>query len=422
MKTTNTILKNKREIDENGFLTAYDCLLLHDGIMEYRGYELIEGCNTDNIDGVNIEHDKIYKLNISKEELIKSKDTFKLIPVVNGHTFLGKEGENAKDYQEGCIGENIEVVEVKDDDGIIKNFLKATIKFTNPETVKLIETGEKEELSTSYSNDLIKSKNENYDFEVINITANHVALVDKGRAGSKVKVSNNLKRELKMRKKIINEEVSLKEATEVLEEETKYHKEHPVSEKSEKEENNKAGLINEITEILKNKIDPVLLEEIITKIKNLMPEEQEESIDSSNESTDEEQINNEDEVCDNNEIDRCESSVAEQSIDEKKDICNNSDLIYQEIKTKLENENRNILKAFNEVRPLTGDFNFFGMTEKDIYIKAFKDTDIDIKGDETVKELKAMFRVYNCCKKQMYNNNQINIETKTTINVPDCYK
>ena len=400
MKTTNTILKNKREIDENGFLTAYDCLLLHDGIMEYRGYELIEGCNTDNIDGVNIEHDKIYKLNISKEELIKSKDTFKLIPVVNGHTFLGKEGENAKEYQEGCIGENIEVVEVKDDDGIIKNFLKATIKFTNPETVKLIETGEKEELSTSYSNDLIKSKNENYDFEVINITANHVALVDKGRAGSKVKVSNNLNKELKMRKKIINEEVSLKEATEVLEEETKYHKEHPISEKSEKAENNEAGLINEITEILKNKIDPVLLEEIITKIKNLMPEEQEESTDSSNESTD----------------------SSNESTDEKKDICNNSDLIYQEIKTKLENENRNILKAFNEVRPLTGDFNFFGMTEKDIYIKAFKDTDIDIKGDETVKELKAMFRVYNCCKKQMYNNNQINIETKTTINVPDCYK
>ena len=420
MKTTNTILKNKREIDENGFLTAYDCLLLHDGIMEYRGYELIEGCNTDNIDGVNIEHDKIYKLNISKEELIKSKDTFKLIPVVNGHTFLGKEGENAKEYQEGCIGENIEVVEVKDDDGIIKNFLKATIKFTNPETVKLIETGEKEELSTSYSNDLIKSKNENYDFEVINITANHVALVDKGRAGSKVKVSNNLNKELKMRKKIINEEVSLKEATEVLEEETKYHKEHPISEKSEKAENNEAGLINEITEILKNKIDPVLLEEIITKIKNLMPEEQEESIDvkqsidRSNESIDRS----------NESTDRSNESIdsSNESTDEKKDICNNSDLIYQEIKTKLENENRNILKAFNEVRPLTGDFNFFGMTEKDIYIKAFKDTDIDIKGDETVKELKAMFRVYNCCKKQMYNNNQINIETKTTINVPDCYK
>ena len=217
-----------------------------------------------------------------------------------------------------------------------------------------------------------------------------------------------------MRKKIINEEVSLKEATEVLEEETKYHKEHPISEKSEKAENNEAGLINEITEILKNKIDPVLLEEIITKIKNLMPEEQEESTDSSNESLD----------SSNESLDSSNESLdsSNESTDEKKDICNNSDLIYQEIKTKLENENRNILKAFNEVRPLTGDFNFFGMTEKDIYIKAFKDTDIDIKGDETVKELKAMFRVYNCCKKQMYNNNQINIETKTTINVPDCYK
>ena len=101
-----------------------------------------------------------------------------------------------------------------------------------------------------------KSTNSDYDFEVINIVANHIALVEKVRAGSKVRLANTnidtviTQNEVKMNKdtkKVItkNEEdkdvfndVSLMEAAKVLEEETEFHREHPVSESSEQEEIN----------------------------------------------------------------------------------------------------------------------------------------------------------------------------------------
>lgn len=142
----------------------------------------MEGGDDNIIDGVEIEKDKLYKVYISPEELEKSKDTFIGKPIVNNHQWLGKEGENAKDYQEGSLGENL----------FIKgNLLMSPMFFNNLKTVEEIQNNEKVELSASYSNKLKKSNNKDYDFIATDIVGNHIALVEKGRCGSDVRVYNS---------------------------------------------------------------------------------------------------------------------------------------------------------------------------------------------------------------------------------------
>lgn len=423
MKTINRFIQSNREIDENGYLTVYNCLLLHGGTMEYSGEELINGTNSVYIDNVQIEPNKIYKLNISSEELKKSLDSFKLVPIVNGHTFLGKDGENSKDYQEGSVGENLEIIKEIDEDGIEKEFLVGTLKFTNPETIELINEGKKEELSTSYSNDLKKSTNSDYDFEVINIVANHIALVEKGRAGSKVRVANKKinkvinKNEVKMSKdtkKVItkNEEdkdvfndVSLMEAAKVLEEETEFHREHPVSESSEQEEiNNEEENKEDIEENKTNNEEEKEDKEEETKnvCKNKIINEINELLETIKNKTEELLMTNNNDSIIFNSVD---------NVDRNK--------IYNEIKTQLTNENKNLIKAYNEVKTVVGDFDFSDMNEGDIYKKAFENLEMTLSGKETTEELKAMFKVYNQMKsnedyKYLKNNN-------VSIKVPKFY-
>lgn len=82
IKTLNTTQTTNREIDENGYLTVYNCPLLHSGIMEYLGSELIEGNEDSNqIDGITIDPYRVYKLNIADSELERSLDSFRLIAI-----------------------------------------------------------------------------------------------------------------------------------------------------------------------------------------------------------------------------------------------------------------------------------------------------------------------------------------------------
>lgn len=408
MQTRNNFRQSNREIDENGYLTVHDCLLLRNGIMEYSGEELINGSGSDVIDGVTINPKKIYRLNITTAELEKAKDSFKLAPIVNGHTFLGKDGENPKDFQEGAVGENLTIVKEIDEDGTEKDFLKANLKFTNPDTIELITNGEKQELSTSYTNDLKRSNNEDYDFEVINIVGNHLALVNKGRAGSKVRVANNNEitnnSEAKM-KKLKNEMVE-----EVKEKETETKKEELENEENKEEKElevkneahiDKRKLIDEIGGILKDKLDEELWRTVIKKVEKIAY--------SGSERTE----------ADNAEEDKKE----EKATNEKSKACNElnslKEAMYDEIKARLENENKNLVKAYNEVKTKTGDFNFYGLSEADVYRKGFENSNIQLSGNETLGELKAMFRVYNSIDKS----EEFSVfQPKSNLNLPKWCK
>ena len=168
---------SKRKFDDNGFLLVEDCPVLLSGILEYLGSELSE---SGELSGRSIDKDKVYKVFIPESELKKSAPSFSLIPLVNGHEWLGVEGADAKDFQEGTSGENPFV-----EDG----FLKVSLKFTGEEILKALKNG-KEELSASYTNVLSWSDNPSYDLVASEIKANHIALVEKGRCGESVRVLN----------------------------------------------------------------------------------------------------------------------------------------------------------------------------------------------------------------------------------------
>lgn len=170
----------KRHLDDNGYITVDESPILRAGILEYYGSELIEGFDGDEIDGVKIIPDKVYRVYIPPEELERAADSFKLLPITNDHEWLGNGGANARDFQEGSTGES---VTVKDD------MIFVPLKFTGDEIITALNQG-KEELSASYTNTLSKSDNADYEFVSTDIKGNHVALVEKGRCGPDVKVLN----------------------------------------------------------------------------------------------------------------------------------------------------------------------------------------------------------------------------------------
>lgn len=130
------------------------------------------------------------------DELFKteSTDTMKMKPVTNGHPFELLNSENAKDYQIGFTGESV----AKDD-----KFLSiGKVVITDKETIEDVKKG-KQEVSCGYQlelemrdgywdeqNEEINHEGRGEKFDAIqrNRMYNHLALVNKGRAGSQVRL------------------------------------------------------------------------------------------------------------------------------------------------------------------------------------------------------------------------------------------
>lgn len=179
MKTFN--IATHRHYDDNGFLYVDSSPVLKAGVLEYLGRELSD---TGVVDGVAVEPEKVYKVYIDKKELTAGLDTFKLLPILNDHTWLdgeGRDGEDAKGHQEGTTGEGVYVS---------GDMLYTPLKFTGQNIIKDIEQG-KVELSASYTNILKRSTpGSEYDFTAHDLRGNHIALVTRGRCGADVRVLN----------------------------------------------------------------------------------------------------------------------------------------------------------------------------------------------------------------------------------------
>ncbi|MCH5201905.1 MAG: DUF2213 domain-containing protein [Oscillospiraceae bacterium] len=428
-----------RHKDENGYLTVEKSPILKSGILEYFGSELLpEGANT--VDGVKVDPDKIYKVFIPVEELEKGKDSFKMLPITDDHTWLGKEGEDPKEYQVGQTGEGVYV-----EDGL----LYVPLKFTGKEIVSEVENHDKEELSASYYNRFVKSDNPAYDFVAKDIKGNHLALVDKGRCGSDVRVLNS-KGENKMAAKsksankavleldgkridldrFFSEEESEKEdgvdvhedsisenedkreiireimavagkANEDFEggEDEKVREIAKLAEKlaynpSEDSETDNAKtcnedkreLIDEIGGILKDKLDEELWRTVMEKAQKLAYEPSEDS-KSDNEDPEE------------------KKEEKEEDKDESKSM--NYDALYTRIsnsfKAEAEKAEKAKVKAYNAARSVVGDFNPFGMSEKDLYVKALNHLSVALDGKETVAELAAMLKACSAVRSKVDN-------------------
>lgn len=154
-----------------GYLICYDVHIARIGTQEYLGSEL----------GVE---DEVVVVNRPPEEVFKPATvaSFEGKPFTNDHPFELLDISNTSIYEKG----HVQNVRVSDD----KIYLDADIMIKDAQTIQDIENG-KRELSAGYHCDCEQDENGNW--YQCNIIGNHVALVDKGRAGEKVRINDEKK-------------------------------------------------------------------------------------------------------------------------------------------------------------------------------------------------------------------------------------
>ena len=348
-----------------------DSPILNEDVLEYMGYELLGGKSENDVEareiaGVMVYPDKVYKVRIPHEELEKAAPTFQLLPLVDGHEWLSgnKEDSDAKDYQEGSTGENARVEQGK---------LFVPLKFTGKGILQHLKEGV-EELSASYEHNLKSDNTGEADFIAVDIVGNHVALVERGRCGSDIRVYNS--NGVKMKSK--NEIALLLDGKKIdlaqfFEQEAK-EQEHEGTDAitpAENEDVDKRKIIDEIGGILKDKgLDDEIIREVIGLAEKI-------SYDDSSVGTADNKCSNEDEVDEDDKDDEEKKVAAQnQAIDAlKAEIAKNASEAH---------------KAYNEAVALTGEnFNAVGLSAQEIYAHALKARGIKTENKSLV-EMKAM--------------------------------
>ncbi len=167
----------KRQYDLNGWLEVKDNPISKVGVFDYLGFEI----------GAPIP-EKIYKVYRPQEELASTEtiNSFKLMPFVDEHEMLGKDGTPAETKGiQGVIGERVYFE---------YPYLRGNIKILSNSALNQIEGG-KIELSPGYRcvYDFTPGEfnGERYDAIQRHIRANHLALVDEGRTGADVAVQDH---------------------------------------------------------------------------------------------------------------------------------------------------------------------------------------------------------------------------------------
>lgn len=394
-----------RHKDENGFMTVDESPILCAGVLEYYGSELTDG-GADEIDGKKIDPDKIYKVYIPEEEMRKGADSFKLLPIVNGHEWLGQDGKDAHDYQEGTTGEQVEVRD---------GFMYVPLKFTGDGIIDDLESGDKEELSASYTNKLTWASNsDEYDLVASDIKGNHVALVEKGRCGSDVRVLNQQMESKKMKTKnelklvIDGKEVDLEqffkqEAKEEAHADTDAIKDTEnedmvdAEEKEEIETDNedvdKRALIDEIGGILKdNGLDEELIRTVIGKAEKIAYDGSEKS------ETDNEELPDDDkpeDAFEGEDDDKEVENGCKSKNEDGEDCQDKREDVTAKVANAMARRDAGLRRAYNAASEIMGEFNPFGLSERQMLVRALNHAGVRTDGKETIGELHAMIKVAN---------------------------
>jgi hypothetical protein len=356
-----------RSYDDNGFLTVDKSPILSTDVLQYLGKEFV----IDEVAGVKIDPDKIYKVRIPREELEKAAKSFELLPIVDGHKWLsgGLDDGDAKKYQEGTTGSGAYV----DDDG--KLFVP--LKFTGKGILEHLKDGV-EELSASYSHDLRLDDTGQADFVAVNITGNHVALVERGRCGSGVRVFNNDEVE---QMKTKNEIALLVDGKKIdlakffaEEQKEEAHQDGSISENDG--EIDKRAVIDEIGGILKDKgLDEEIIRTVIGLAEKL--------------SYDKSEAGTSDNECETENEDGKEKAPAEGE-ELPKQKAENAAMLISALKKEMAENNAALRRAYNSAVALTGeDFPAIGLSVRQIYEHALKSRKIETS-NRSVAELAAI--------------------------------
>lgn len=172
-------IATERVYSEEGFLLV-PARISRTGIQEYLAVEM-GLTDRDPMDVI-----RVYR----PEEEVFSNDSllsFSNKPVTNNHPPELVTSKNAKNYSVGMSGPEV----IRDGD-----FVKTVLHVTDQDTIDDIESG-KCELSNGYTADIewlegVTPNGDKYDAVQRNIKGNHIAVVERGRAGQQCRVADNL--------------------------------------------------------------------------------------------------------------------------------------------------------------------------------------------------------------------------------------
>jgi hypothetical protein len=172
-------IPTKREYTDEGFLIV-PARISRIGIQEYMASEM-GVADRDPMDII-----RVYR---PESEVFSdvSLSSFSNKPVTNNHPPELVNSKNYRDYAVGFSGSEVK------QDGM---FAETILRITDEESIKLVESG-KVELSNGYTADIdwtpgVTPEGEQYDAVQRNIKGNHIAIVERGRAGASCKVADNL--------------------------------------------------------------------------------------------------------------------------------------------------------------------------------------------------------------------------------------
>ena len=344
---------SNREKDANGFLHVKNCHCTKVQIAQYLGCEISK----------DLIPDKVYNVFRPEEEL-KKADT---IQSLNGVPLQLEHHDDTaeKPAQYTRIG-------ATGTDAVFEYpYLSNSLHFFNQKAIDLIESGEKCELSIGYDCEIHKEAGEfegvPYDFVQRNIKIQHVALVECGRAGADVKVSDS-------KEIILN------------------------SEKNEVKQMDKEKLLQLINELVKAGASE---EEIKAKIDELTADACEDE--------DEVEVETEEVKTEEPDTEEVEEQEQETSDEEQTEQADDDDLIIEEVKAELEKagldaENEELVKAFivgnhfakSETEATDEDTTDEEATEEEKEAEEQKATDTALKVAKIVKaDIERRFNAVN---------------------------
>lgn len=170
--------RSMRSYDEDGRMHVETSNISKATVNPYYGSEI------PNHQQLGLEPKKVYYLLRDPEELEKAVQTFNNLPLLSKHIPVSAD-EPQKDVIVGTTGSD-----AKFEDG----YLKCSLAVWDSEAIAGIESGEQMELSSAYRYTADMTPGEfngmHYDGVMRDIVGNHVALVDVGRAGRDVVVSD----------------------------------------------------------------------------------------------------------------------------------------------------------------------------------------------------------------------------------------
>ena len=168
-----------RTYDANGWLHISRSHISKACVNPYYGREIPGG------DSLELIPDKVYYLLRSPDELAKAADTFKGIPILSKHIplkdFATMEEAEKKKYIVGAVGSNVE---------FLSPYLDADTSIWDAAAIAGIETEVQREHSCSYRYVPIMTtgtyEGQKFDGIMTQIQANHLCMVEAGRAGNDV--------------------------------------------------------------------------------------------------------------------------------------------------------------------------------------------------------------------------------------------